>query len=116
MVGRCFAKFATLRPGYSVAPGPEMLVHFVTDEPAKIPAIRAMLEPRYRVLPRLLGNDGAKAGANGVLMVDADLREMVRVDEAEGTLFFWRAAASRDGIPTNSACTAFSSTARECHC
>jgi len=24
-----------------------MLVHFVTDEPGKIPAIRAMLEPRY---------------------------------------------------------------------
>jgi len=26
-----------------------MLVHFVTDE--KIPAIRAMLEPRYYVVP-----------------------------------------------------------------
>ena len=32
-----------------------MLVHFVTDEPSKIPAIRAMLEPRYHVAPRLLG-------------------------------------------------------------
>jgi len=32
-----------------------MLVHFVTDEPTKIPAIRAMLEPRYHVVPQLLG-------------------------------------------------------------
>ncbi|HXN70565.1 MAG TPA: HD domain-containing phosphohydrolase [Bradyrhizobium sp.] len=63
-----------------------MLVHFVTDEPAKIPAIRAMLEPQYRVVPRLLGNDGAKAGANGVLMVDADLREMVRVEQIKRVL------------------------------
>jgi hypothetical protein len=31
-----------------------MLVHFVTDEPAKIPAIRATLEPRYHVVPQLV--------------------------------------------------------------
>jgi hypothetical protein len=31
-----------------------MLVHFVTDEPAKIPAIRAMPEPRYHVVPQLV--------------------------------------------------------------
>lgn len=57
-----------------------MLVHFVTDEPGKIPAIRAMLEPRYRVAPRLLGADGTQI-ADGVLMVDADLREARRVDQ-----------------------------------
>jgi putative nucleotidyltransferase with HDIG domain len=63
-----------------------MLVHFVTDEPAKIPAIRAMLEPRYYVVPCVLGNDGSKSGSNGVLMVDADLRQMVRVEQIKRTL------------------------------
>ncbi len=32
-----------------------MLVHFVTDEPSKIAAIRGMLEPRFSVLPQVLG-------------------------------------------------------------
>jgi putative nucleotidyltransferase with HDIG domain len=58
-----------------------MLVHFVTDEPAKIAAIRAMLEPRFQVVPRLLGGDGTQAISDGVLMVDADLRQMVRVEQ-----------------------------------
>ncbi len=57
-----------------------MLVHFVTDEPAKIPAIRAMLEPRYRVVPQLLG-DGDTQISSGVLMIDADLRKEVRVKQ-----------------------------------
>jgi small basic protein len=38
-----------------------MLVHFVTDEPTKIPAIRAMLEPRYHVVPPQLVNAGFSA-------------------------------------------------------
>jgi hypothetical protein len=38
-----------------------MLVHFVTDEPTKIPAIRAMLEPQYDVQPQLLGPGNAKS-------------------------------------------------------
>jgi putative nucleotidyltransferase with HDIG domain len=58
-----------------------MLVHFVTDEPGKIPAIRAMLEPRYHVTPQLLGVDETHIGTSGVLMVDADLREAVRVEQ-----------------------------------
>ncbi len=58
-----------------------MLVHFVTDEPSKIPAIRAMLEPRYHVAPRLLGTGEPQLSVNGVLMVDADLREAVRVEQ-----------------------------------
>jgi putative nucleotidyltransferase with HDIG domain len=58
-----------------------MLVHFVTDEPAKIPAIRAMLEPRYRVVPQLLGSGDTQINPNSVLMVDADLRKMVRVEQ-----------------------------------
>ena len=58
-----------------------MLVHFVTDEPTKIPAIRAMLEPRYDVAPQLLGTGDAQVHSNGVLMVDADLRKIDRVEQ-----------------------------------
>ena len=57
-----------------------MLVHFLTDKPAKIPAARAMLEPRYRVAPHLLGADDASIDPNGVLVVDADLRQADRID------------------------------------
>jgi putative nucleotidyltransferase with HDIG domain len=58
-----------------------MLVHFVTDEPTKIPAIRAMLEPRHHVVPQLLGGGDTQSSSNGVLMVDADLRKIVRVEQ-----------------------------------
>ena len=58
-----------------------MLVHFVTDEPSKVAAVRAMLEPRFSVAPQLLGDDNAPGGSDGVLMVDADLRQMVRVEQ-----------------------------------
>jgi putative nucleotidyltransferase with HDIG domain len=58
-----------------------MLVHFITDEPAKIPAVRAMLEPKHRIVPQLLGGGDTQLSSNGVLMVDADLREMVRVEQ-----------------------------------
>src|SRR4030088_90511 len=58
-----------------------MLVHFVTDDPTKIPAIRAMLEPRYHVAPQLLGRDDTQLNSNGVLMVDADLRKIDRVQQ-----------------------------------
>ena len=51
-----------------------MLIHFVTDQPNKIPAIRAMLEPRHVVEPHLLGA-AEQAFSNGVLLVDADLRK-----------------------------------------
>jgi len=53
-----------------------MLVNnFVTDEPSRIPAIRAMLEPRHRVVPRLPGAGAAAAIRDGVLIIDADLRK-----------------------------------------
>lgn len=58
-----------------------MLVQFVTDELTKIPAIRAMLEPRYRVAPQLLGGTDAEFSPDGVLMVDADLRKAVCVEQ-----------------------------------
>ena len=62
-----------------------MLVCYLTDEPGKIPAVRAMLEPHHHVVPRLLGDLDA-SGTGGVLMVDADLREMVRVEQIKQTL------------------------------
>src|ERR1700688_1784836 len=58
-----------------------MLVHFVTDEPTKIPALRAMLEPQYHVAPQLLGSGNMHFNPNSVLMVDADLREAARVEQ-----------------------------------
>jgi putative nucleotidyltransferase with HDIG domain len=58
-----------------------MLVHFVTDEPTKIPAVRAMLEPRYSVVSYLLGAVDTQIGSDGVLLVDADLRRAVRVEQ-----------------------------------
>ena len=58
-----------------------MLVHFVTDDPSKIAAIREMLEPRFSVLWQLLGDGEAAGSSNGVLMIDADLRQMVRVEQ-----------------------------------
>jgi len=51
-----------------------MLVHFVTDTPNKVPAIRAMLEPQHAVESHVLGVVGRQALSNGVLVVDADLR------------------------------------------
>ena len=59
-----------------------MLVYFVTDEPTKLPAIRAMLEPQHAVVPWVLGGDGTGSRSQGVLMVDIDLRQMTRVDQA----------------------------------
>jgi putative nucleotidyltransferase with HDIG domain len=61
--------------------GLRMLVHFVTDEPTKIPAIRALLEPQHVLEPRLLGMSDKKIISNGVLMVDADLRKGARVEQ-----------------------------------
>jgi hypothetical protein len=59
-----------------------MLVYFVTDEPTKLPAIRAMLEPQHAVVPWVLDGDGTGIRSHGVLMVDIDLRQMTRVDQA----------------------------------
>lgn len=58
-----------------------MLVHFVTDEPTKIPAIRAILGPEHEVDARLLGAGETPVIANGVLMIDADLRKEAPVEQ-----------------------------------
>ena len=61
--------------------GFQMFVHFVTENPSKIPAVRAMLESRYRIVCLLRGKGDAQTGSNGVLMVDADLRVAARVEQ-----------------------------------
>jgi len=58
-----------------------MLVHFVTYEPTKITTVSAMLEPRYHVVPQLLGGGDTQSSSHGVVMVDADLRKIVRVEQ-----------------------------------
>src|SRR5262249_25129509 len=63
-----------------------MLVHFVTDTPNKIPAIRAMLEPRHAVQSHLLGVADEQALSDGVLVVDADLRKPVPVEQIKAIL------------------------------
>lgn len=66
----------------SVLPiGSGMRVHFVTDEPTKVPAIRAMLEPRYHVVSQLLGDGVTQIGEDGALLVDADLRQAARIEQ-----------------------------------
>ena len=64
----------------------QMLVHFVTDAPNKVPAIRAMLEPQHAVESYLLGATGGQALSNGVLVVDADLRKPLPVEQLKATL------------------------------
>ena len=63
-----------------------MLVHFVTDEPTKIAAVRALLEPQHVVEPRLLGAGETRVISNGVLMVDADLRRAAPVEQIKHVL------------------------------
>ena len=63
-----------------------MLVHFVTDEPNKIPAIRAMLEPQHAVDSYVLGTAGRQAPSNGVLLVDADLRQSFHIVQLKAIL------------------------------
>jgi putative nucleotidyltransferase with HDIG domain len=58
-----------------------MLVHLLTDEPTKIPAIRALLEPRHDVEVQVLGAGRTAAISNGILMVDADLRKAEPVEQ-----------------------------------
>jgi putative nucleotidyltransferase with HDIG domain len=62
-----------------------MLVCYLTDEPSKIPAIRALLGPDHYVVPGVLG-EKLPFGPDGVLMIDADLRVMARVAQIKETL------------------------------
>jgi HD-GYP domain-containing protein (c-di-GMP phosphodiesterase class II) len=58
-----------------------MLVHFITDEPNKLPAVRAMLDPRHELAARVLGSCDAKLGTHGVFVVDVDLRQACRIEQ-----------------------------------
>lgn len=63
-----------------------MLVHFVTDTANKIPAIRAMLEPQHAVQSLVLGGADRQPLANGVLVVDADLRQTAPVEQIKAIM------------------------------
>src|SRR5262249_24289648 len=63
-----------------------MHVHFLTDEPNKIPVLRALLEPEHRIEPAILGDDVVRAIPEDVLMVDADLRQPERIELIKKTL------------------------------
>lgn len=59
-----------------------MHVQFLTDEPNKIPKMRALLEPQHHVDAVILGEDpDIRAVSRDVLMVDADLRREDRVEQ-----------------------------------
>jgi putative nucleotidyltransferase with HDIG domain len=72
-----------------------MLVHFVTDEPNKVPAIRAMLEPQHAVESYVLGAVGSQALSDGVLVVDADLRKALPVEQLRATLLNLRCVSEK---------------------
>ena len=72
-----------------------MLVHFVTDTPNKIPAIRAMLEPRHAVESHVLGTTGERILANGVVVVDADLRKTAPVEQLKPLLSNLRSVSEK---------------------
>jgi HD-GYP domain-containing protein (c-di-GMP phosphodiesterase class II) len=63
-----------------------MLVHFITDEPNKFPAIRAILDPRHELVARVLGSGDALLGTDGVFVVDVDLRQAPRVEQVRQVL------------------------------
>ena len=58
-----------------------MHVHFLTDEPNKIPKMRALLEPQHCVDPTIVGSNDIRVRHDGVVMVDADLRRPERIEQ-----------------------------------
>lgn len=57
-----------------------MHVHFLTDEPNKIPKMRALLEPQHCVDPTIVGSNDIRVRHDGVVMVDVDLRRPDRIE------------------------------------
>jgi HD-GYP domain-containing protein (c-di-GMP phosphodiesterase class II) len=82
-----------------------MLVHFLTDEPTKFPAIRAMLEPRHEVVARVLGACDAQIEPDGVLIVDADLRQACRIEQVRRVLQRLTGTCHKLFIVHNPACS-----------
>lgn len=82
-----------------------MLVHFITDEPTKLPAIRVMLEPRHEVIARLLGACDAQIEPHGILIVDVDLRQACRVEQVRRILPQLRGACHKLFVVHNQAGT-----------
>jgi len=63
-----------------------MYVHFITDEPNKIPKMRALLEPQHRIEPTMVGSDDIRVRPEGVVMVDADLRKPEGIEQIKKNL------------------------------
>jgi putative nucleotidyltransferase with HDIG domain len=63
-----------------------MRVHFLTDEPNKIPKMRALLEPQHHVDPTIVGSNDIRVRHDGVVMVDADLRKPERIEQIRSNL------------------------------
>src|SRR5688500_9220473 len=63
-----------------------MHVHFLTDEPNKIPKMRALLEPQHHVDPTIVGSNDICVRHDGVVMVDADLRKPERIEQIRSNL------------------------------
>jgi HD-GYP domain-containing protein (c-di-GMP phosphodiesterase class II) len=82
-----------------------MLVHFITDEPNKFPAIRAMLDPRHELVARVLGSGDALIGTNGVFIVDVDLRQASRVEQVRRVLQPLSDACHKLFVVHNQACS-----------
>jgi putative nucleotidyltransferase with HDIG domain len=72
-----------------------MLVHFVTDEPTKLPAVLAMLQPQHAIECHLLGVTDKRIISNGVLMVDVDLRKTAPVEQIKIILQDMRCISER---------------------
>lgn len=82
-----------------------MLVHFLTDEPTKFPAIRASLEPRHQVVTGLLGDSGAQIEPHGVLVVDVDLRQARRIEQVRRVLQPLSGSCHKWFVVHNQACS-----------
>jgi len=71
-----------------------MLVCYLTDEPGKIPAIHATLAPQHKVVSQLLGAPITDA-AGDALIVDADLRDALRVEQIKQSLKEFQAISEK---------------------
>lgn len=63
-----------------------MPVYVVTDSPAKLAAIRAMLEPKFSVTSEILGGATVQRSAARALVVKADLRTIENICALKKTL------------------------------
>lgn len=56
-----------------------MLVHVVTDDPAKLPSLRRLIEPRFPTTSELVGGARVQRGDVTALLIKADLRRLENI-------------------------------------